>query len=133
MTNWINPAVKEQVEQLIISTSSGDTDIRYYTESEIDGAIRGKGILHRLWEEHHGDDIDGWPISRMEYTSQAKRAAGNKPLEYAPCCDDPQPRIGEQSGRIFCASCRRYLDSKLEQGAPPEDDDEDDDDSPDGG
>ena len=26
------------------------------------------------------------------------------------CCDDPQPRIHEQSGRMFCRSCRRFLD-----------------------
>jgi hypothetical protein len=26
------------------------------------------------------------------------------------CCDDPRPMILEKTGRMFCASCRRYLD-----------------------
>jgi hypothetical protein len=57
------------------------------------------------------------PRLQMEYTSQARKReqrAQIEPLDYVPCCDDPQPRIGEQSGRIFCATCRRYLDN-----APP--------------
>jgi hypothetical protein len=29
----------------------------------------------------------------------------------ATCCDNPQPRVLESSGRLFCGSCRRYLDS----------------------
>ena len=27
------------------------------------------------------------------------------------CCDNPAPRVLESSGRLFCGSCRRYLDS----------------------
>ena len=33
------------------------------------------------------------------------------------CCSDPKPRISETTGRMFCASCRRYLDVKP---APPQ-------------
>ncbi len=45
----------------------------------------------------------------MEYKSQTRRRG--PPLTYPECCDQPEPRIGEQTGRIFCASCRRYLDT----------------------
>lgn len=27
------------------------------------------------------------------------------------CCPSPQPRIANRSGRVFCASCRQYLDA----------------------
>jgi uncharacterized Zn finger protein (UPF0148 family) len=26
------------------------------------------------------------------------------------CCDDPSPRVGVKSGRMFCGNCRQYLD-----------------------
>lgn len=27
------------------------------------------------------------------------------------CCPNPDPRILESNGRLFCHSCRRYLDA----------------------
>jgi hypothetical protein len=33
------------------------------------------------------------------------------PIE-AGCCEDPRPRILTSSGRVFCASCRQYLDDR---------------------
>lgn len=27
------------------------------------------------------------------------------------CCEDPKPRIATRSGRMFCASCRTYLEA----------------------
>lgn len=30
------------------------------------------------------------------------------------CCDDPKPRILESNGRVFCGTCRRYLDAPSE-------------------
>jgi hypothetical protein len=49
----------------------------------------------------------------MELKSTARRRG--PPLTYPPCCDSPEPRIGNQTGRIFCASCRQYLDHKEEE------------------
>lgn len=34
------------------------------------------------------------------------------------CCDDPRPRIGEATGRIFCSSCHTYLDSRGPESTP---------------
>lgn len=28
------------------------------------------------------------------------------------CCDNVRPRIAETTGRVFCASCRKYLDAQ---------------------
>lgn len=36
------------------------------------------------------------------------------------CCNDPKPRISQASGRLFCGSCKRYLDQ-----APKEENDGD--------
>ena len=30
------------------------------------------------------------------------------------CCADPNPRILEKNGRLFCNNCRRYLDKKTD-------------------
>lgn len=35
------------------------------------------------------------------------------------CCDNPQPRILERSGRLFCGSCKRYLDRREEPAQEP--------------
>jgi hypothetical protein len=29
------------------------------------------------------------------------------------CCDDPRPRVNERNGRMFCGSCKTYLDHRL--------------------
>jgi len=34
------------------------------------------------------------------------------------CCDNPDPAILEKNGRLFCRSCRSYLD-KPSDGARP--------------
>ena len=39
------------------------------------------------------------------------------------CCDDPKPRILEANGRVFCGTCRRYLDSRAETPSEPLSDD----------
>jgi hypothetical protein len=31
------------------------------------------------------------------------------------CCDDPRPRILHRTGRVFCGSCKRYLDNPLKE------------------
>lgn len=31
------------------------------------------------------------------------------------CCEDPQPRVLERNARLFCYSCRRYLDAQNDQ------------------
>jgi len=28
------------------------------------------------------------------------------------CCKNQQPRINERNGRVFCASCRQYIDGR---------------------
>jgi hypothetical protein len=43
--------------------------------------------------------------------SDEGRAAADD-ATFGNCCGDPKPRIGEQSGRVFCATCRRYLDAR---------------------
>lgn len=30
-------------------------------------------------------------------------------------CLDPRPRINERNGRMFCATCRHYLDAPLQE------------------
>lgn len=43
------------------------------------------------------------------------------------CCDDPKPRISTHSGRMFCANCRRFLDTTpepLSDDLPEERDDD---------
>lgn len=71
-------------------------------------------IAYNAHPRSGGQFID--PEATMELKSQARRRG--PPLDYPPCCDDPAPRIGDQTGRIFCASCRRYLDHREE---PPPD------------
>ena len=34
------------------------------------------------------------------------------------CCGDPKPRILETSGRLFCGSCRKYLDTRDSPAQP---------------
>ena len=36
----------------------------------------------------------------------------------ATCCENPEPRVMESSGRIFCANCFRYLDRSMPRRDP---------------
>lgn len=45
--------------------------------------------------------------------------AGKEDIDWG-CCDEPRPRILEANGRLFCASCRLYLDRREEGGAEDE-------------
>lgn len=35
------------------------------------------------------------------------------------CCSNPDPHILEKNGRLFCRSCRRYLDQRSSPPEPP--------------
>lgn len=37
------------------------------------------------------------------------------------CCDEPDPRVHNATGRFFCANCRRWLDRREEVPPPDED------------
>lgn len=56
--------------------------------------------LYRAFLQYRDD-----PPDVVEFASPETISFGN-------CCDDPRPRIGEASGRVFCATCRSYLDAR---------------------
>ena len=68
------------------------------------------------------------PTRRDGFYGRWSAADGLRPPEYddqpkledfnVQCCNDPKPRISQASGRLFCGSCKRYLDTpptKLEE------------------
>jgi hypothetical protein len=36
------------------------------------------------------------------------------------CCENPDPAILEKNGRLFCRSCRAYLDKPTDGSRPKE-------------
>ena len=59
------------------------------------------------------EELGGATAGAAAATGALAEAIG--PAVRGSCCDDPKPRVLERSGRMFCASCRRYLDRPAEQ------------------
>lgn len=58
------------------------------------------------------------PTSAGDALRSARRARDLE-VDMMGCCDDPKPRISDATGRVFCGSCRRYLDGRSQDAPEP--------------
>lgn len=48
---------------------------------------------------------------------RSARRARDLEVDLMSCCDDPKPRISDATGRVFCGSCRLYLDARPQEAS----------------